>query len=75
MKQGWLDCTRGDANRCRLFSLTNSALVRYTYEPKCGGWRRQGVSTNEYTCAQGAQINFGDLLKFHIFLTYGLYLC
>jgi hypothetical protein len=35
--------------------VTNSALVD---EPKCGG----GVagSANEYSCAHGAQINFGD---------------
>jgi hypothetical protein len=38
--------------------LTNSALV---YEPKCGGGSGCGVSANEYSCAHGAQINFGDL--------------
>jgi hypothetical protein len=27
------------------------------YEPKCGG------SANEYSCAHGALINFGDLTK------------
>ncbi len=32
--------------------LTNSALV---YEPKCA---------NEYSCAHGAQINFGDLTPY-----------
>ncbi len=51
---------QGVTTRCRLSWLTNSALV---FEPKCGGggggscW----VSTNEYSCAHGAQINFGDL--------------
>ncbi len=29
-----------------------------------------GVSANEYSCAQGAQINFGDLTPY---LTYGLW--
>jgi hypothetical protein len=41
----------GSHKRCRLSWLTNSALV---YEPICG------VSSNEYSCAHGAQINFGD---------------
>jgi hypothetical protein len=41
--------------RCRLSLLTNSALI---YEYKCGGGR---VSANEFSCAQGAQINFVDL--------------
>ncbi len=54
--------------RCRLYWLTNSALV---YEPKCmgmgGGWGC-GVSANEYSCALGAQIKFGDLTPY---LTYG----
>jgi hypothetical protein len=50
---------KGDSKRCRLPWLTNSALV---YELKCGerGWSC-GVSANEYSCAQEAQINFGDL--------------
>ncbi len=46
--------------RCRLLVswLTNSALV---YEPKCGGGGRGcGVSANDYSCAHGALINFGD---------------
>ncbi len=44
--------------------LTNSALV---YEPKFGGWGGCGVLDNEYSCAHGAQINFGDLTSY---LTY-----
>jgi hypothetical protein len=56
---------KGDSKRCRLPWLTNSALV---YEPKCRerGWSC-GVSANEYSCAHGAQINFGDLTPY---LTY-----
>ncbi len=52
--------------RCRLSWLTNRALV---YEPECGGGGDGGVSAsaNEYSCAQGAQINFGDLIPY---LTY-----
>jgi hypothetical protein len=42
--------------------LTNNPL---SYEPKC---RRKGgscgVSTNEYSCAHGSQINFGDLTPY-----------
>ncbi len=52
--------------RCRLSWLTNSALVN---EPKCGGGRELRVSANEYSCAHGAQRNFGDLTPY---LTYGL---
>ncbi len=52
-----------------LGGLTNSALV---YEPKCGGGGGCGVSDNEYSCPQGAQINFGDLT---LYLTYWLLLC
>jgi hypothetical protein len=51
----------GNKKRCRLSWLTNSARV---YEPKIrweGG--RGGVSANEYTCALGAQIYFGDLTQ------------
>ncbi len=40
--------------------MTNSALV---YEPKCG------VSSNDYLCAHGTQINFGDLTSYS---TYGI---
>jgi hypothetical protein len=43
---------------------SNMALV---YEPKCGGGYGCGVSANEYRCAHGAQINFGDLTPY---LTY-----
>ncbi len=54
---------QGVTKRCRLSWLTNSALV---YEPKCGGGGGCGVSANEYSCAHGAQIIFGDL-TLHIF--------
>ncbi len=59
--------TKGVTKRCRLSLLTNSALV---YVPKCGG-RGRGcrVSANEYSCAHGAQINFGDLTPY---LTYDI---
>ncbi len=43
--------------RCR---LNKSALV---HEPKCGGGG-YGVSANEYSCAHGAQINFGDPIPY-----------
>ncbi len=49
---------QGVKKRCRLSLLTNSALV---YESKCGGGGGCGVSANEYSCAHGAQINFGDI--------------
>ncbi len=53
---------QGVTKRCRLFWLTNSAGV---YEPKCGGkGGRCGVSANEYSSANGAQINFGDLTQY-----------
>ncbi len=35
--------------------------------PNAGGWQGCGVSANEYSCAHGAQINFGDLTPY---LTY-----
>ncbi len=38
------------------------------YEPSCGGGGCCGVSANEYSCARGAKINFGD---FTLCLTYG----
>ncbi len=44
--------TRGVTKRCRLYWLTNSALV---YEPKCGESGEGGsrmVSANEYSCTQ-----------------------
>ncbi len=56
---------QGVTKRCRLSWLTNGALV---YEPKCGGLQ---VSANEYSCAHGGQINFGDLTPY---LTYGRHL-
>ncbi len=55
----------GVTKRCRLSWLTSSALV---YEPKGRGGGGCGVSANEYRCAHGAQINFGDLTPY---LTYG----
>ena len=33
-------------------------------EPQCGEMGGCGVSANEYSCAHGAQINFGDLTLF-----------
>jgi hypothetical protein len=50
----------GVTKRCRLSWLTNSDLV---YEPKCGG-RGEGLRglSNEYSCAHGDQINFGDYI-------------
>ncbi len=51
---------QGVTKRCRLSWLTNSALV---YEHKCGGEGLR-VSANEYSCAHGAQINFGDLTPY-----------
>jgi hypothetical protein len=52
---------QGVTKRCRLSWLTNSGLVN---EPKCGGRGRGGVSANEYSCAHGDQINFGDLTPY-----------
>jgi hypothetical protein len=51
---------QGVTKRCRLSWLTSRALV---YEPICGGMgegRGCGVLSSEYSCAHGAQINFGD---------------
>jgi hypothetical protein len=46
--------------------IVPSTLV---YKPKCGGEGGScGVSANKYSCADGAQINFGDLTPY---LTYG----
>jgi hypothetical protein len=51
-------------------SLTNSALVYESlYAGEWGGGGCCGVQANEYSCAHGAQINFGDLPPY---LTYGL---
>ncbi len=47
------------AKRCRLSWLINSALVN---EPKRGRRGGCGVSANEFSCAHGAEINFGDLI-------------
>ncbi len=53
----------GVTKRCRLSWLTNIALV---YEPNAGVGDCV-VSAKEYSCARGAQINFGDLTPY---LTY-----
>jgi hypothetical protein len=45
---------QGVTKGCRW--LTNSYLI---YAPKCGGGLQGPAS--EYSCAHGAQINFGDL--------------
>ncbi len=62
---------QGVKKRRRQSSLTNSALV---YEPKCGGKGGGGcgVSANEFFCAHGAQISFGDLTTY---LTYDYCKC
>ncbi len=54
---------QGITKRCRPSWQTNSALV---YDPKCGGCGGglREVSANEYSCAHGAQINFGDLTPY-----------
>jgi hypothetical protein len=49
---------RGVTKRCRLYWLTNSALV---YEPICGGEGEFRGSANEYSCTQEPKRNFGDL--------------
>jgi hypothetical protein len=62
---------RGVIKRCRLFWLTNRALV---FEPKFGeeegGVAACGDSAKEYSCTHGAQINFGDVTTY---LTYAAY--
>jgi hypothetical protein len=59
--------SQGVTKRFRLSVLTNSGLF---YESQYGGWGGGwGVSANEYSCAHGAQINFGDLPSY---LTYVL---
>jgi hypothetical protein len=52
---------QGVTKRCRLSWLTNSLIL---FELKCGGWGGSvaGVSAREYSCAYGAQINYGDLI-------------
>jgi hypothetical protein len=37
-------------------------------EPKCGGGGGCGVLANEYSCAHGAQINFGFNIIFNLWL-------
>ncbi len=59
---------QGVTKRCRLFWLTNSALV-YT-SPNAGGWgaaETKPVSKAVHITWHGAQINFGDLTPY---LTY-----
>jgi hypothetical protein len=56
---------QGVKERCRLSWLTNSDLV-YAQLRGEGGC---GVSASEYSCAHGAQINFGDLTPY---LTYAI---
>ena len=53
--------SQGFTNRCRLPWLTKSPLE---YEPKCrvGGGGVAGLQG--YSCAHGAQINFGDLTPY-----------
>jgi|688.fasta_scaffold573922_2 hypothetical protein len=56
---------QGVTKRCRLYWLTKSAHVN---ETKCGGdGECYGVSANEYSCALGFQINFGDLTPYLIY--------
>ncbi len=57
---------QGVKKRCRLSWLTKSAFL---YEPKCGekGSGGYGVSATEYSCAHGAQINFGNLTPYLIY--------
>ncbi len=56
--------SQGVTKRCPLSWLTKSALL---YEP-----RGCGVSANEYSCAHGAQVNFGDLTPY---FTCAIFLC
>ena len=49
--------------RCRLSWLTNIAPP-YMSPKSGGGGGGCGVSANEYICAHGAQINFGDLTPY-----------
>jgi hypothetical protein len=58
--------SQGVTKICRLSWMTNSALVQYlSFEPNCGGGGC-GASANEYSCAHGAPINFGDLTSYLI---------
>ncbi len=50
----------GDAKRCRLSLLTNSALV---YESKCGGIGGCGVSANEYSCTHHVTLSPNKLWR------------
>ena len=52
--------------RCRLSLATNSALL---YEPKNTS-RSCGVLANEYSCAHGAQKNFGDQTPYLTYMGY-----
>ncbi len=52
---------QGVTKRC-LYWMTNSALV---YKPNCGGGEGvAGSQPNEYSCANEAQINLGDLTPY-----------
>ncbi len=59
---------QGITERCRLSWLTNSTLVYEPIAQVLGVGGSCGVSANEYSCAHGAQKNFGDLTPY---LTYG----
>ncbi len=64
-----LGSIQGVTKRRRLFWLTNRTVL-VCMSPNARAWRGEGVaggSANEYSCAHGAQINFGDLTPF---LTY-----
>ncbi len=43
--------------------------------PNAGGGGGCGVSANDYSCAHGAQINFGDLTPYltYVLYTWGVY--
>jgi hypothetical protein len=57
--------TRGHKKMSSIL-VTNSALVQYM---NAGGGGGSGVSANEYSCAPGALINFGNLTPY---LTYDI---
>ncbi len=59
---------KGVIKRCRLSWLINSALA---YELKNAGGLR-GLSQGVYSCAHGAQINFGDLRQYLTYYVNGL---
>jgi hypothetical protein len=66
-----LECTAFFTHGCHK-EMSSILADQYALvdEPKCGGWGWGcGVPANEYSCAHGAQINFGDPASY---LTYGL---